>query len=475
MVTMTRCLPGIRTWSCGALFMGLLVGVAARLNAQDRAQDRRRWLAQGQQVSDDPRRVPEPVRPKGPDGTLVLRGGRIFDGTGAPARPGTLVLQRNKVVQVLDAGSTSWPRDARVIDVTGKTVLPGLIDLHTHLSYIEPPLSTEDSPIDPDATLRAAERLRVFVESGVTSVRDVASAGNIPFVLKQWVARNAIPGPRVFAAGQLITARGGHGAEGRLVKVDGSVIERTGADEWRDAVRDLFGRGADVIKIASHFSREEVKAAVDEAHALGLKVTCDCETFYTQWAVEAGVDMIEHPLPRTDETIRLMAERGVEADPTVYVYTYFFGRFGGGYFGSTSRRFVFGDSLNLDVMRRMKAAGIKMGVGTDLIVDWFRAMPQPYINELKYFVQVGYTVPEALVAATRTSAELLDMGDRLGTLEPGKLADVLVVNGRPDVQLDDLANVDLVIRDGWLVVEGGKVVTPRHVPTPAPPVWRPKQ
>jgi imidazolonepropionase-like amidohydrolase len=170
-----------------------------------------------------------------------------------------------------------------------------------------------------------------------------------------------------------------------------------------------------------------------------------------------------------------MAERGVEADPTIYVYTYFFGRFGGGYFGSTSRRFVFGDSLNLDVMRRMKAAGIKMGVGTDLIVDWFRAMPQPYINELKYFVQVGYTVPEALVAATRTSADLLDMGDRLGTLEPGKLADVLVVNGRPDVQLDDLANVDLVIRDGWLVVEGGKVVTPRHVPTPAPPVWRPKQ
>jgi imidazolonepropionase-like amidohydrolase len=184
--------------------------------------------------------------------------------------------------------------------------------------------------------------------------------------------------------------------------------------------------------------------------------------------------MIEHPLPRTDETIRLMAQKGVEADPTVYVYTYFFGRYGGGYFGSTSRRFIFGDSLNVDVLRRMKAAGIKMGIGTDLIVDWFRSLPHPYINELKYFTQAGYSTSEALVAATKTSAELLDMDDKLGTLEAGKLADILVVNGRPDERLDDLANVDLVVRDGWLVVQGGQVVTPRHVPTPAPPVWRPR-
>ncbi len=447
---------------------------ATALHSQERASDRRRWLGAGQQVSDDPRRVPEPATPKGPEGTLVLRGGRVFDGTGAPARPATVVLQRNKIVHVLDAASTNWPRDARVIDVSGKTVMPGLIDLHTHLGYIEPPFSSEDDPNDPDGTLRGMERLRYFIESGITSVRDVASAGNIPFVLKRWVARNAIPGPRVFAAGQLITGRGGHGAEGRLTKVDGSVIERTGPLEWRLAVRDLFARGADVIKIASHFSRDEVTAAVEEAHALGLKVTCDCETFYIHMAVEAGVDMIEHPLPRTDETIRLMAQKGVHADPTVYVDTYYFGRFGGGYFGSTSRRFGFGDSLNVQVLRRMKEAGIKMGIGTDLIVDWFRAMPQPYINELKYFTQVGYSVPDALVAATRTNAELLDMDDRLGTLQPGKLADVLVVNGRPDERLDDLANVDLVIRDGWMVVEGGKVVVPRHTPTAAPPLWRPK-
>ncbi|MEO7966839.1 MAG: amidohydrolase family protein, partial [Gemmatimonadaceae bacterium] len=375
---------------------------------------------------------------------------------------------RNRISKVLDASSNDWPKDARVIDVTGKTVMPGLIDLHTHLTYSDPPLSTNDDGADPDATLRASLRLRYYIESGITSVRDVASAGDVTFRLKEWVARNAIAGPRVFSVGQLITAPGGHGSEGLSVNSTGSIRVETGAEAWRGAVRNMFLRGADAIKIASHFSRDEVKAAVDEAHALGLKVTCDCETFYIQWAVEAGVDMIEHPLPRTDETIRLMAEKKVEADPTVYIYTLLFALSGGGYFGSTSRRFDFNDSLNLNVMRRMHNAGIKMGVGTDLVSDWFRYLPAPYINELKYFTAVGYTVPQALVAATKTNAEMLDMDDKLGTLEAGKLADVLVVNGRPDERLDDLTKVDVVIRDGWVVVEGGRVSIPKHVPRPAP-------
>lgn len=451
----------------------LLLGatLATTVSAQDRAQDRRRWLSPTQEVSDDPRRVPAPRGPKGPDGAIVLRGGRVFDGTGAPARPATIVIVRNRIAKVLDPASTDWPREARVIDVTGKFVMPGLIDLHTHLTYADPPVSTTEDGIDADVTLRAAQRLRFFIESGVTSVRDVASVGDVPFRLKAWVARNALPGPRVFAAGQLITAPGGHGAEGGNFAETGPrpIIQVTGADAWRGAVRDLFKRGADVIKVASHFSRDEVKAAVDEAHALGLKVTCDCETFYIQWAVEAGVDMIEHPLPRTDETIRLMAQHHTEADPTVYIYTILFNQLGGGYFGSTSRRFDFNDSLNLDVMRRMKNAGIKMGVGTDLVVDWYRYMPWPFINELKYFAAVGYTPAEALVAATKTNAELLDMDDRLGTLQAGKLADVLVVSGRPDERLDDLANVQIVIRDGCVVVEDGRVSIPKHVPRAAPP------
>jgi imidazolonepropionase-like amidohydrolase len=450
----------------------LVVALLASLPSVSRAQDMRdhaRWLNSSTQTTDDPRRVPVLPGPRGPEGTIVLRGGRVFDGTGTPAREATVVIERNKITQILPAGSTGWPQGARVIDVSGKTVLPGLIDLHTHLSYPEPNQSLALSISTADAALRSAERLRYFVESGITSVRDVSSIGDVPFRLKVWVAANRLPGPRVFPAGQLITGTGGHGAGPSLGN-----REAKGPDDWREAVREQFDRGADVIKIASHFSRAEVAAAVEEAHTLGLKIMCDCETVYTQWAVEAGVDVIEHPLPRTDETIRLMAQKKISAVPTWTTYMILFAKNGGGYNGSTSRRFTFSDDANLEMMRKMKQAGVKMGVGTDLIFDSYQNMPTPYITELKAFVEAGYTVPEALVAATRTSAEILDMADKLGTIEPGKLADVLVVKGKPDTTLDDLANVDVVIRDGYLVVEDGHVAHARHVTTPQPARWQRK-
>jgi len=114
------------------------------------------------------------------------------------------------------------------------------------------------------------------------------------------------------------------------------------------------------------------------------------------------------------------------------------------------------------MLKRLRKAGIKCGIGTDLILHWYRYLPGPYIRELKNFAAAGWSIPEALVAATKTNAEILDMDDRLGTLEPGKLADVLVVDGRPDERLDDLAKVDLVIRDGYSVVQGGRITVPRH-------------
>lgn len=312
--------------------------------------------------------------------------------------------------------------------------------------------------------LRAVERGRFFLECGITSIRDVGSLNNVPFRLKEWVSLNRVPAPRIFAAGAFITSTGGHSAEGQAL---GSTRVAEGPDQWRQAVREQFNRGADLIKVGSHFSREEVKAACEEAHALGLKVGCDAETFYIQWAVEAGVDVIEHPLPRTDETIQLMAKKGTESVPTLIPYTIIIDQ-RGGYFGSTSRRFTFSKEANLEVLRRMKRAGIKMGIGTDLVTDWFRYLPIPYISELKYFVQAGYSIPEALVVATKTNSEILDMDDKLGTLEPGKLADIIVVDGKPDENLDDLAKVDIVIRDGHLVVKDGDVVIPRHIPVVPP-------
>jgi len=437
-------------------------------SGQEKFQDRRKFLDPATPVSDDPRRVPIKPGPRGPEGTLVLRGGKIFDGTGAAAHEGTLVIERNKIAKILPPGSTDWPKDAQIIDATGKTVLPGLIDLHTHLTY---PLSETDFGVamdESDATLRAVEKLRYFLESGITSVRDVGSQGDVTFRLKAWVSENRIAGPRVFPAGAFITGEGGHSTENtpdEVIRMMGATRIASGPDDWRQAVREQFHKGADVIKLGSHFSVEEVRAAVQEAHELGLKVTVDAETFYIQRAVEAGADTIEHPLPRTEETIQLMAKKNVAADPTLVPYQIIFDEWNG-YFGSTSRRFTFSKETNLEMLKRLKKAGIKCGVGTDLILHWYRYMPGPYIRELKNFVEAGWSVQEAIVAATKINSEILDMDDRLGTLQPGKLADVLVVNGKPDENLDDLAKVELVIRDGYQVVQGGRATLPRHAVAP---------
>jgi imidazolonepropionase-like amidohydrolase len=457
--------------------MVLPVATPAAARGQESGRDtavarteRRRFMSPTQSVSDDPRRVPEPPGVNGPPGTLVLRGGRIFDGTGAPVREGTLVITRNHIDRILAPSATNWPSDARVIDVAGKTVMPGLIDLHTHLTYPDDDTPGSVAGSRADAALRGVERLRYYIESGITSIRDVGSEGDVPFRLQAWVKQNRVIGPRVFAAGQLITSKGGHGDDGGPYNstAAGMVRVASGPDDWREAVREQFTAGADVIKIASHFTPAEVSAAIQEAHALGLKVTCDCETFYTKWAVEAGIDMIEHPLPRSDETIALMKQHGTESDPTLTPYIIIFNS-AGAYYGTTSRRFFFSKSANFALVKKMKDAGITLGVGTDLVRDWFRYLPGPYINELQQFVRLGYTVPEVLQIATRTNAQMLDMGDRLGTLEPGKLADLTVIDGRPEVSLGDLAKVWLVVRDGYVVVDQGNINVPRHVPTAMPP------
>ncbi|HXV59439.1 MAG TPA: amidohydrolase family protein [Vicinamibacteria bacterium] len=442
----------------------LIVAVSALSAMAQDPQERRRFLEPETPVSDDPRRVPV-SEPEEDGRVLVLRGGNVFDGTGAPLRAATIVTRGKTIDRLESPDVTSWPEDAEVIDIDGKTVLPGLVDLHTHLTYYDPDSSPERGRSVADATLRASERLRYYIESGITSIRDVASAGDIPFVLKQWVAENRVVGPRIFAAGQLITATGGHGAEGQgnILVETGSVMTASGPDEWREAVRKQFDRGADLIKLASHYSREEIAAAIEEAHALGLKVTVDAETFYVQWAVEAGADSIEHPLPRTEETVRMMAETGTASVPTLIPYIYIIDA-SGGYFGSTSRRFTMTKDSNLAMLRTLREAGVKLGVGTDLVVDWYRYLPHPYITELKQLEAAGYTPSEALVAATKTSAEILDMAHRLGTIEPGKLADLVVIDGRPDRNLEDLEKVDLVIRDGHVIVREGRIWVPRHVP-----------
>ncbi|MCP4762268.1 MAG: amidohydrolase family protein [archaeon] len=415
-------------------------------------------------VSDDPRHVPADPAPKGPEGTLVLKNGRIFDSTGKPVYKGSVVIERNKIKSILTPDSKDWPSDSVVIDVNEKTIMPGLIDNHTHLTDGDKDLSVSLMLSEADQTLRGAERLRYYIESGITCVRDVGAHNTVPFRLKDWIAQNRIPGPRIFAAGQFITGTGGHAAQhlDQYNGAQGLVFEASGPIEWREAVREQYKRGADFIKTGSHFSKEEITAAVDEAHSLGLKITTDAERFYIDWAIDAGIDVIEHPLPRSDEAIKKMAEKGVESVPTLSIYDIIFKYLGGGYFGSTTRKFTFSVRSIAKLTRKMKKAGIKMGVGTDLSLNMFRHLPDPYLLEMMKFFQIGFSGADVLIAATRINAEILNMDDKLGTLEPEKLADIIVVDGKPDEDFYELKKIDLVIRDGYIQFKDGRLYIEKH-------------
>jgi len=449
----------------------LLAGVAAAQPAK--LQDRRLLLTPGTETMADPQRIPmRPVAAKGPE--LVIRGGRVFDAKTATIKPATVVVQGQKIKAVLPPDSMAWGADAVVIEAAGKTVMPGLIDMHVHITYHFQATPIDQQASEGDGVLRGQQNLRYFLESGFTSVRDLNGVLKAPYLLAQWSADNRIPAPRMFTAGHIITGTGGHATERPITPSHGPDFaqEVDGPDAWRAAVRRTFKEGASVIKIASHFSQAEVEAAIDEAHLLGLKVTCDCESLYTEMAVKAGIDMIEHPLPRTDATIAAMARQGVASVPTLQVYQNVLDR-SGGFYGSSSRRFTMTSQGNFDMFKKMKAAGIVMGIGTDTIGDAHRLIPNLYIAEMKWFVKGGYTLPQVLQVATLGNARLLDMEDKLGSLEPGKLADIIIVDGKPDEDLDALRRVETVIKDGLLMVDKGRIVTAPHVPTalpyPAPP------
>ncbi|WP_408589856.1 amidohydrolase family protein [Novosphingobium sp.] len=443
------------------------VGWTASVSGAEKPVDRAQWYVGDNTTSDDLRRVPVPKGFGEPADVILIRNARLFDGTGAAAHPAQILIEHGHITRIAAGGELiAAPKDAQIIDAAGKTVMPGLIDLHTHLTYGEGGAATGADGEDDQASaaLRGAERLRFFVESGVTAIRDVGSTGVTPFVLKEWVWAGRIPGPRVFPAGQLITGIGGHGTEGggrtAPAHPEAAVYEANGPDGFRAAVRLQFKRGADLIKLGSHFSPEEVKAAVDEAHNLGLKVTVDAETIFTRMAVEAGVDCVEHPLPRSDETVKLMAAKGICSDMTLVPYQYI--NAGGGYMGSTSRRFTETNATTLAMAKKLQDAGVKIGIGTDLVVGWYRYLPDAYLQELRNYRLLDHTAAEALVTATRTNSEILGMADRLGTVQTGKLADLLIVDGKPDEALEDLKKLAVVIVNGRVVVRGGHVDLARH-------------
>lgn len=473
-------------WVSRLLLATALIAAPAMAQTKDTGPEARpiynrdQWLPKSVPTSDDVLRIPVPADYNAPKGSFVLVGGRLFDGTGKPARPATIVVQGKTITAILNPGEKNWPADAVVYDVTGKTVMPGLIDLHTHITFLDGAslsnLYSNANMSGAESALRGEQRMGIHLQSGVTSMRDVAAHGDAPFALKRLQQMGEIAGPRIFTAGQLITQTGGHGAAHAVGpgypevgngNPNSMARIASGPDQWREAVRIQFAKGADLIKVASEFSQEEITAAVDEAHSLGLPITVDGETQYLDMAIKAGVDSIEHPLPRSDAAVALMAKRGIASVPTFVPYR-MISRTRGGYYGSTSRRFLLNDDTIIEMGRKMRRAGVKMGIGLDLIIDWPNHMPGAYIDELQSFETIGFTKAEALVAATKTSAEIMHMGDKLGTIETGKLADIIVVDGNPDEDFAALRKVKTVFVNGRLMLQDGRLFKPAHVEVPMP-------
>ena len=382
---------------------------------------------------------------------LVVTGARLIDGTGAPpVDDAVVVITGDRITAVGPRSRVKIPAAAEILDVKGKTVIPGLIDAHVHFST---PLRDAD-PLGNSVTsaaYRSADFLRQCLLVGVTTVRDVASFGDSGILARQAFEDGILFGSRPIVSGMGVTSTGGHGTEGHT---EGMVLEVDGPDGFRHGVRSQLKAGADIVKVLCPYTREEVAAAVDEAHHHEKFITVHPVIFRNQvdwvrWAVDAGADCLEHAYGIPDDQVRRIAEKKMYVVPTLSVLRLLGHQYearGAEWAWKVKKYFE-----SEDIFKKLKAAGVRMAVGTDAINGNRREYPGLFFKEADEFVELGYTPMETIVAATKTGAEVSDAGDRLGTLEAGKLGDLVVLDKDP---LADIAN----LRTAKIVIQAGRVV-----------------
>jgi imidazolonepropionase-like amidohydrolase len=420
------------------------------------------------------------MTPSEPEALLVVAG-RLWDGSGAPARPDIgLVVRGGRVERVspmADLAGWTGPRLA----ATAGTVLPGLMDLHVHLvSVLDPDepnaIWAEVSARTQLLTLHAARNARLMLEAGFTTVRDLAGPINPlnleALALRRAVAIGLVPGPRIFVAGW-VGQTGGHSdlplpdtwPREESVYADGPwAVRRLARAQIRLGV-DLFKTSASG-GAAGHkeelwwrnYTAEELGALVDEAHAVGKRVAVHSHTAEaTKRALRAGVDTIEHGTELDEECLALFLETGAFMVPTISIRSERAtrGRAAGQAPAEVVRKYTRVAATGDAWFRRACEAGVKMALGTDT----YRSLRDYWgqnAYELELMVERGMPPDRALLTATRDAAGALGAGDRLGTLEPGKLADLIVVDGEPDRDvrvLQDHARIRLVMREGRIVVD----------------------
>jgi imidazolonepropionase-like amidohydrolase len=392
----------------------------------------------------------------------VFTGGRIFDGTGAEPADADIAIEDGRILEVgrgLDADEQ--------VDVSGKAILPGLFDCHTHVmfSHIDF-LKSMEEPFS-YKFFDAARNLEATLRIGITTIRDAAGAD---MGVRQAVEDGLIPGPRMQISLAMISQTGGHGDTwmpcGGAMPLflpypgmpDGIV---DGPDEMRKMVRELIRDGADVLKVATsggvlsprddpqhpHFRPEELDVLVEEAAAAGRWVMAHSHgAEATKHAVRAGIRSIEHGTFLDDEAVELMAENGTYLVPTLLASIAVLEAVESGV--QLPEAVLEKERALIGVpeasFRRALAAGVKVAMGTDTGVS-------PHgqnLRELELMVEFGMKPAQALVATTKTAAELMGVDDRLGTLEPGKIADVVVLEGDPLDVTKMGERVVMVYKDG---------------------------
>src|SRR6476620_3903461 len=416
--------------------------------------------------------------------TIALKAARLFDGKSkALVTNGVVIVQGDKIV---DAGSNlTIPQDAQVIDLGDATLSPGFMDAHTHLTadfsgnYNDRRLKEIDLNVSEQA-ITATTFARVTVEAGFTTVRDLGSrfVGSKEFVdvaLRNSINHGVVPGPRMLVATYGIGATGGHfdataGFRDMLFGHEPDYSEgiADGPDAIRKAVRFEIKNGADVIKAAvsggvlsltdevdtPQFTPPEIAALVDETHRLRKKVAVHCHgDQVAREAIEAGVDSIEHGSFMKPDTLAMMKKKGTFLTPTLMASEWIMGKIDN-YPPALQAKAKAATAARSEMFRNAVKMGVKISFGTDAAV-------YPHgqnAKEFKLMVDLGMNPIDALKSATANDAELLGIGQKVGTLEKGKLADIIAMPGDPTSDITETEHVSFVMKEGKIIRHGSPAV-----------------
>ena len=393
--------------------------------------------------------------------TTAIVGASVVNLNGGPAvTNAAVIIEGDRVVTIGPAASTPIPPGAEVIRAAGKWVVPGLMNMHTHYGLVLPGRQGAELANESEAglALRMAANARTSLLTGVTTTRSTGESKGADYALRRAIERGEAVGPRIFTAGETLNVTGGHGWGVGEEGLDSP-------DAFRRAVRRRAFDGAEWIKIAisggiadthgdiaaSHMTKDEVAAVTEMAHRHGMKVTAHSGSpGATLEAIEAGLDCVEHGYFLTDQVLARMAEKGVWYVPTIVVaqptVMEFFKKIGSPDW-YLARVASVGESHWKTLQNAIKLK-VKIALGTDQFPYEPNDGTTATIREAQYYVEAGMTPLQALRSATIEAATMLGSQDRVGSVEPGKLADLVITDADPSRDIRALRGIKFVMKGG---------------------------